>query len=168
MEVLLFENSELSDKARHTDFHLVHAVTQQKVEQLSEIGAVIAKDILHITDDVLLSQVALLLDELRLQVGCLLLLVGEIVEEPLEKRQVLLIVVHHHRVAYPLDLWIEERAWTQFLVGQLQVDLRLFALGCGLLMFLLCAVCFASEIEDEIPYYLGQASLELDGHKLIG
>ena len=75
---------------------------------------------------------------------------------------------HHHRVAYPLDLWIEERAGTQFFVGQLQVDLRLFALGCGLLMFLLCVVCFASEIEDEIPYYLGQASLELDGHKLIG
>lgn len=148
VEVFLLENCELPDKTRQTNFYLVQPITHHIVEHLAEIDAVIAKDILHITDDILLGQIKLILVELLLLIGCLLLLVGEIVEESLEKCQVMLILLCRHFVAYRFDLMIEEWAWAYFLICQLHADMRMLAPGCGLLMvfFLVKAVWFASDI----------------------
>lgn len=81
------------DEAGQWDLGLVDAIAKHEVKHFAEVWAIIAEDILHISDDVLFGQVASFLDKLGHQLLLQLLLIRIVVEEPLKDGEVLSIVL---------------------------------------------------------------------------
>jgi hypothetical protein len=84
LHILLLQKLKALDEARQRDLGLVDAITEHEIEHLPEIGAVIAKDILQISDDVSFGQIATLLYEFRHELILQLFLIRIVIQELLE------------------------------------------------------------------------------------
>jgi hypothetical protein len=94
--ILFLQDEEVLDKTREWNLRLVYPSTQHKVKHLPKVWVVIPKNILQISDNVLLCQITTLLYKFRYKLLLQFFLIWIVIKELLKDRKELSIMSRIH------------------------------------------------------------------------